>query len=146
MSNEKATQERTAAAQVPSHDSFTLILNRTIKGEPVIPNAQCDFSYQWDFQTNMGLACLDGMNGNKLNITLYPLGIGGQLAFMSDMEPVHVVINGQRVVLFRVGLQINLSSGSRSAFIMFNEDGSSIQVTPHFEEKELASFVPEKLP
>ncbi len=124
---------QTPASPVPSEATFTLTLSRLIQGaEPVIANAHCVFSYHWDFSTNMGEAKLVSINNCEQDIVLHPLGISGALDFMSDMEPQHVVINGQRVVLYRVILDIDLESGERSAAIMFNEDGSVIQGTENF--------------
>lgn len=55
------------------------------------------------------------------------------LGFMSDMAPTPVVINGQRVVLYRVILDVYLSNGQQAAAIMFNQDGSCIETTDNWD-------------
>lgn len=119
--------------QVPSNDTFMVTLSKVLSGgSPVIKDAKCKFSYIWDFKKNMGLAQLVSINECAVNITLHPLGIAGILAFMSDMPPTPVVINGQRVTLYRVILDIYLSDGARAAAVMFNEDGSCIETTENW--------------
>lgn len=130
MSTEKGTP-------VPEKATFEVVLSKLMKGaNPVIANAHCQFSYHWDFETNMGLATLDSINHNYLNLTLNPTGLAGRLAFMSSMEPLPVVINGQRVVLNRIILNVMLNDDSKLAGIMFNEDGSVIQVTDNWNAND----------
>ncbi len=125
---------------VPSHDTFTLTLSHLIAGDaPVIKDAKCEFTYIWDFEKNMGLAHLVSIDDCVVNITLHPLGIQGQLDFMSDIPPTPYVINGQRVVIYRVILDINPANNDREAAIMFNEDGSVIQSTPNFDSAKANS-------
>lgn len=130
--------ENSNVANVPAQDTFVLILSKVYKGTPVIKDAKCEFSYQWNFSTNMGSAKLISIDNCEVNIELHPLGIMGYLDFMSDMQPTSYVINGQRVVIDRVILDINLKTGERSAAIMFNEDGSSIQTTENFQTSNAA--------
>lgn len=116
---------------VPSSATFTLVLNRLLKGNgPVIANASCVFSYEWNFATDRGLAKLVAIDNCILDITLHPLGINDHLDFMSSMdEPLHTVINGQGVILNRIILDISLATNERSGGIMFHEDGTVIEVT-----------------
>ncbi len=139
--SEQNLQNPVAANQaVPSQAIFSLVLSHLYKGtQPVITNANCVFSYSWDFKTNTGLAHLVSIDNCELNITLHPLGIEGYLDFMSDMPPTPVVINGQRVVLNRIILNIELTSNKRSGGIMFNENGDVIQTTDNFNSAK-ASF------
>nr|WP_294937639.1 hypothetical protein [uncultured Flavobacterium sp.] len=140
MSDQKS-QTASVATAVPSQATFTLVLSELMKGtSPVIANAKCVFSYKWDFTTNMGLATLESIDNCVVNITMHPLGIKGYLDFMSDMEPTSYVINGQRVVLNRIILDIVLATNERSAGIMFNQDGSVIQTTPNFDNSNSAKF------
>jgi hypothetical protein len=134
MSEETLKKAHTnAIGIVPSHATFTLTLSKLYKGaQPVIPNAVCEFSYIWDFQKNMGLAHLNSINNVQVNIVLHPLGIAGYLDFMSDMPPTPYVINGQRIILNRIILDINRTTNERSGGIMFNQDGSVIQTTANF--------------
>ncbi|MGV7108084.1 hypothetical protein [Flavobacterium sp. U410] len=118
-----------------SKAKFDLVLNKPIKGTPVLENPNCSFSYNWDFDKNMGLARLESIENTGLNLTLHPLGIAGILAFMSDMSPLTVTIDGKEVVIFRVILDIDLVSGIKKAAIMFNQDGSTIQTTDNWENE-----------
>ena len=128
-------------SNVPSHDRFTVSLSQVLDGKkPVIKDARCEFAYNWDFKTNVGLAHLLSIDGCELDITLHPLGLAGTLAFMSDMPPTRVVINGQRVVLYRIILDIYLSDGERAAAVMFNEDGSVIETTGNWRTTDSAGL------
>lgn len=88
----------------------------------------------------MGLAHLVSINNCAVNVTLHPLGIAGTLAFMSDIPPTPVVINGQRVTLYRVILDIYLSDGEQAAAVMFNEDGSCIETTETWRAADSAGL------
>ncbi|AWM12793.1 hypothetical protein DI487_02175 [Flavobacterium sediminis] len=121
--------------KIPSKVKFNLTLDQTIKGTPVLTNPDCSFSYDWDFSKNMGLALLESIENTELNLTLHPLGIAGVLAFMSDISPLSVTIDGKDVVIFRVILDIDLVSGTKKAAIMFNQDGSTIQTTDNWENE-----------
>ncbi|MCG2610447.1 hypothetical protein LZZ90_02860 [Flavobacterium sp. SM15] len=138
--SEQKLQNEVVAGEVPSQATFSLVLSHLYKGDkPVIANANCVFSYSWNFDTNMGLAQLVSIDNCDVNITLHPLGIQGYLDFMSDMAPTSVVINGQRVVLNRIILNIQLATNKRSGGIMFNENGDIIQTTDNFVNAK-ASF------
>ncbi len=134
-------QESQKRIIVPPHAIFTLVLSKLIKGKkPVIKDAKCEFTYNWDFETNMGLAHLISINHSSVDIKLHPLGIAGYMDFMSDMKPTSFVINGQRVIIYRVILDIKLDDNERSAAIMFNEDGSIIEATDNFQSEDLSKF------
>ena len=45
------------------------------------------------------------------------------------------VINGQRIVIFRVILGIRMEDNERTAAIMFNENGSCIESTDNFQNE-----------
>ena len=137
-------------SKLPSHDSFELVLSDQIKGDQVLENPTCNFSYHWDFEKNVGLAVLNSIDDTPVNITLHPLGIAGQLDFMSDMEPTefHIQVsenNMVSVVIYRVILDMNESNGDKAAAIMFNTDGSSIQASPGFEKGSVSKSLPEVL-
>lgn len=129
--------------KVPAEASFELVLSKTIQGEPALPNAKCEFNYHWDFETNMGLALLRDINGAPVNITLHPLGIEGQLDFMSDIEPTPVNIDGKVVIIYRVILDIDLETGAREAAIMFGEHGESIEATENFQDASTYKSLPQ---
>ncbi len=119
-------------ANIPSSDTFEVVLDKTMEGQPVLNNPKCTFSYRWDFSTNMGLAWLNSIDGSPVEIELHPTGLSGMLAFMSDMHPTAFMIDGKSIVLNRVILNIMLPSGEKRAGIMFNEDGSPIQITSNW--------------
>ena len=127
---------------VPSSATFTVTLSKLLKGQsPVIANAKCEFTYIWDFTKNTGIAHLNSIDNCIVNITLHPLGIAGYLDFMSDLQqPTSYVINGQRVVLNRIILDINLTNNERSAAIMFNNDGSVLEATDNFDAASASRF------
>ncbi|MFD0862949.1 hypothetical protein ACFQ1M_12105 [Sungkyunkwania multivorans] len=132
------------STNVPSKATFSVALTKQFKGTAVLENPVCEFSYIWNFEKNMGIATLNSINGTPLDITLHPLGIKGYLDFMSDMPPTKYEISAEpgssialkEVTIYRVILDIDLETGARSAAIMFNEDGSSIQTSGNFEDTD----------
>jgi len=124
--------------QVPSKGTFQIVLSKTLSGKTVLNDPNCTFSYVWDFNTNKGEALLDLIDGKLIGIVLHPEGLSGTLAFMSDMKPTTYSIDGQNVVIYRVIMMINPKTGEHQAAIMFNQDGSTIEVSANWPE-ELAS-------
>ena len=124
----------------PTNFSCEAVLSKLYKGTvAVLPNAVCQFKGHWDFSTNEGLAELVSVNGTPVNIPLHPMGISGQLDFMSDMKPTSYTIQGKTVVIFRVILDFKQGllppAGSVFAGIMFNEDGSCIETTQNLNDQ-----------
>lgn len=126
---------------LPPSDQFELVLSKT-EGTcpPVLKDAMCCFSYNWDFQKNMGLAHLLTVDGTPVNITLHPLGLQGKLAFMSDMEPTPYEVNGVDVVIYRVSLELDPTTGERFAGVMFNNDGSCVETTQNWSAERSAGM------
>ncbi len=131
------------------HVAFDLVLDKELKGTSELKNPVCHFHYNWDTDTNMGLATLQTINGTPVNITLHPLGIEGQLDFMSDMEPtVYSVAASEampnvmvKVVIYRVILDVD--GAKKTAAIMFGEDGGTILTSDGFMEDSAAKQLPE---
>lgn len=130
---------------------FSLILTEVLKGEAVLNNPVCEFSYHWDFDKNMGLANLISINGSPVNITLHPLGIAGQLDFMSDIHPTTYVVKASpddsiigafQVTISRVILDMDAEGNNPTAAIMFGEDGGTIQASTGFNEGSAAKELP----
>lgn len=129
---------------------FDLVLSEVIRGEEVLKNPKCEFSYHWDFEKNMGLALLQSINGSTVNITLHPLGIHDQLDFMSDMQPSKYLVNASdddsialiEVVINRVILDMDAKGENPKAAIMFGIEGETIQTSPGFEEGSAAKELP----
>jgi len=145
MENSEAPEVKTIDTE---HVSFDLTLNKQISGEPVLENPVCHFHYDWNKEKNMGIAMLQSINGTPVNIVLHPLGIEGQLDFMSDIEPTHFTVNASNddsialvdVIINRVILDV-VKSGNEAA-IMFNQDGSSIEATDGFMDESAAKQLP----
>jgi hypothetical protein len=89
----------------------------------------------------MGSALLISVNGSDVNTVLNPMGLSNYYGFMSDMSPTRFVINGQEVVIYRVILHL-YNDGRRSAAIMFNQDGSCIEVTSNWSDAASSSLAP----
>lgn len=130
---------------------FSLTLTEVLKGEAVLNNPVCEFSYHWDFDKNMGLANLISINGSPVNITLHPLGIAGQLDFMSDIHPTTYVVKASpddsiigafQVTISRVILDMDAEGNNPTAAIMFGEDGGIIQASTGFNEGSAAKELP----
>lgn len=122
-------------SHIPSEGSFNIVLTKTISGNTVLKDPTCTFSYTWNFETNEGQAFLDQIDNTELDITLYPEGLAGTLAFMSNMEPTSYQINGQNVYIYRVIFMIDPNTGEHKAGIMFNQDGSTIETSANWSEK-----------
>lgn len=147
LTKNKAMTQQNAPAQtneeniaLPSDFSLEAVLSKLYKGSvAVLPDAVCQFKGHWDFSTNEGMAELVSVDGTPVNIPLHPMGISGQLDFMSDMKPTPYTIQGKTVTIFRVILDLKpgLLPPASSAFaaIMFNEDGSCIETTQNFDDQ-----------
>lgn len=130
--------------------NYTIILDTQIRGTETLKNPSCEFHINWDFETNMGLAMLHSINGSPVNITMHPLGIAGQLDFMSDMEPTKFSVNASNddsialveVVIYRVILDTDAKGENPQAAIMFGVDGQSIQASGGFQEGSAAKSLP----
>jgi hypothetical protein len=129
-------QNQAGSNPVPPSATFELVLNKVIEGQSPFNDANCQYTYQWDFGTNTGEARLLSINGDRVKIILHPLGIEGYLDFMSDQPPTTYTVNGQEVVISRVILDIDLSNNARSAALMFGD--GSILGTANFTEAKLA--------
>lgn len=131
------------------HVSFELTLSETLSGKSELQSPVCLFDYVWDEKTNMGIANLRSINGTPVNIVLHPLGIEGQLDFMSDMEPTAYNVDALpgpetdviTVILYRVILDVE--GDKRSAAIMLGEDGGTIITSPGFNEASASKQLPE---
>lgn len=136
----KQPLRRPMTSDIPNQASFQEVLSQLLKGaSPVLPNALCEFRYQWNFSTNEGLARLVSIDGCPTHIALPPTGIAGKLAFMSDIPPTPFVVGGQTVFLNRVILDIDLDSGRRSAAVIFNQDGSCIEASATWNDSKVSA-------
>ncbi len=131
------------------HESFDLILDNVKQGSTDLKDPVCSFSYTWDEKTNMGIANLQAINGTPVNIVLHPLGIAGQLDFMSDMAPAGYPVDalpGEEteiitIVIYRVILDVE--GDNRSAAIMLGEEGETIITSSGFADSSSSKELPE---
>lgn len=131
------------------HQSFELTLDQVLKGSTDLKNPVCSFSYSWDTERNMGIANLQAINGTPVNIVLHPLGIAGQLDFMSDMAPTGYNVDADpgeateiiTVVIYRVILDVD--GDKRTAAIMLGEEGDTIITSEGFAKDSAAKQLPE---
>lgn len=130
--------------------NYTIILDTQLQGTETLKNPSCEFHINWDFDKNEGLAMLHTINGSPVNITLHPLGIAGQLDFMSDMEPTTFTVNASNdnsialveVVIYRVILDTDAKVENPQAAIMFGENGENIQTSSGFQKGSAAKELP----
>ena len=123
---------------LPPHAKFTLKLDKTIKNgtcPSVTKDVPCEFSYDYNFVTNEGLAHLLAVGGTPVNITLDAIGIYGEYAFMSDISSTTITVHGQPVVLNRICFVLK-TTGARSAMIMFDKEGTCIQATSNWTDSD----------
>lgn len=109
----------TAAAQAqssPSHNCFTLTLDKVAEGSPSITSFTCQFSYTWDNSTMEGEAYLQQVDSALTNVELHPLGIQGQLDFMSDGSS-NITVAGGDITLTSVILDV--IGGVKSSYVRF---------------------------
>jgi len=112
----------TVHAQATPHDCFTLTLNKVTEGSPSVTSLTCQFSYTWDYDTNMGYADLQQVNDALVSVTLNPLGIMGYLDFMSDGS-VNATVSGVELSLDAVILD-QANTTNRMAYLRFTENGA----------------------
>lgn len=134
------------------HVALDLTLDQVVKGERVLENPSCHFTYDWDKETNTGIGQLHTINGSPVNIVLHPLGIKGELDFMSDLtEPTHYIVNASNdesialidVTINRVILDADADGGKGAAAIMFGQHGENILASNGFMEQSAAKQLPE---
>lgn len=114
-----------------AHETFYLILDKQVQPGPVT-KLTCKFSYIWDFPRNMGQATLIDVEGDEVNVAMFPLGISGVLDFMnSDKTPIKTQ-DGQSFTMYRVVLDLG-PNGERKASMMIGEDGSEILATSNWD-------------
>ena len=131
------------------HQSFELTLDKVLKGSTELKNPVCSFNYFWDTEKNMGIANLHSINGTPVNIILHPLGIAGQLDFMSDMAPTGFNVDADpgediaiiTVVIYRVILDVD--GDKRSAALMLGENGETIITSEGFSDNSTSKQLPE---
>ena len=131
--------------------TFTLVLDHQIgSGHCTLHNPCCEFTYTWDFDKNMGSAIMNTLNYGEVSIQMFPLGISGQLDFMSDMRPTNFEVNAAcddsialiGVVISRVILDMDANGENPSAAIMFGETGDCILASAGFGEASLSKTLP----
>ncbi|KZP25529.1 hypothetical protein FIBSPDRAFT_950233 [Athelia psychrophila] len=108
-----------------SNGNYTLTLDKVISGSPIVKQVVCDISYIWNWPRNTGSATLLTVDGVKVDLPLFPEGIEGMLAFISD-KPTEVKLpDGPTVVINRVVLEL-VGGNTQKAMMMLGEPGTEI--------------------
>ncbi|KAF7985159.1 hypothetical protein HWV62_7734 [Athelia sp. TMB] len=115
-----------------SGGKFTLTLDKVLSGPPDVKRLVCDFSYVWNWVTNMGTATLQSIDDVQVDYPMFPMGIAGRLAFMASVEPGTEVKlpDGSTIIIYRV--LFDLIGNNQSAAMMLGEDGNEILVTENW--------------
>ncbi|HAT1596582.1 TPA: hypothetical protein RG395_000929 [Legionella pneumophila] len=126
---------------LPSHASILFTLANTERGDScpaLLHSAKVFVDYDYNFERNMGLAHLRQLQSTKWSETLYPLGLSNYYAFMSDMKPKTVQIEGGEVTIYRIIFHLYKNGDSR-IYLMINQDGECIMssdvVNVNFQRK-----------
>ena len=123
---------------LPPKATFTLYLNKVIRNQscsPAINGVACEFSYDYNCNTGIGHADLLNIGGTAVTILLNPMGLAGRYGFISDIPPTPVKIKGQTVYIYRVILAL-YDDGTRTAMLMFGQNGSCIEATDNWKTDE----------
>ncbi|HAT1847902.1 TPA: hypothetical protein I9258_002524 [Legionella pneumophila] len=113
---------------LPSHASILFTLANTDRSNScpaLLHNAKVVVDYDYNFERNMGLAHLRQLQSTKWSETLHPLGLSNYYAFMSDMKPKAVQIEGGEVTIYRIIFHLYKNGDSR-IYLMINQDGECI--------------------
>jgi len=115
-----------------SGGKFNLTLDKVLSGPPDVKKLVCDFSYVWNWVSNMGTATLLSIDGIQVDYPMFPMGIAGRLAFMASVEPGTEVKlpDGSTIIIYRV--LFDLIGKTQSAAMMLGEDGDEILVTENW--------------
>lgn len=128
------------------HVSFDLTLSETLQGKSVLKNPELEFDYVWNVESNTGIANLRSINGTPVNIVLHPLGIKGQLDFMSDIEPTpyHVdALPGPETEIITIIIErviLDVDGEKRTAAMIY--DHGTIIASDGFTEDSAAKQLP----
>lgn len=126
--------------QLPPQATFELVLDKELQaGGCQLESPTCEFSYNYNFSTDIGSGELVSIDGVAVNIALYPAGLANVYEFLSDLNPLpSFEIDGQEVVIYRVVMDL-YEDGSRAAVVMFNEDGSCIEASENWRGEASSS-------
>ena len=76
----------------------------------------------------MGMAYLNGINGTMVTIAMNPLGIEGELAFMSSTIPGPFTLqNGEKIFVYRA--LMHTKDEVKSASLMLGQEGDTVLST-----------------
>lgn len=119
-----------ATSALPGTATINFVLSKVEEGScpAILKNAPVRIDYDYDFKRNMGLAYLKQLQMTKWTEVLHPLGISGVYAFMSDMAPKVIHLNGGDVVVYRIIFNLELN-GDSQATMMIGEQGDCIMTS-----------------
>jgi len=121
-----------------SGGKFTLTLDKVLRGtsDVIIKKLVGEYSYVYNWVTNMGSATLETIDGTAVNFYMFPMGIEGRLAFMARLEPGTKVTlpDGSTIIIYRA--LFDLIGNEASAAFMLGEEGDEILVTQNWEATE----------
>ncbi|KAK6533747.1 hypothetical protein TWF694_002678 [Orbilia ellipsospora] len=122
----------------PATATFGLSLSKAIEGTaPAFLPLDVKFSYNWDFSKNEGYATVLSIGSNHtVNQQMFPMGIGGKLAFMAR-ERFDVMIKTKEgkeedVYAYRVILNMATNAVKKEAAIMVGTEGDVIIATENW--------------
>jgi hypothetical protein len=94
----------------------------------LLNNAPVTIKYEYNFDSNMGLAYIKQLQETRWTEALYPLGLSDTYSFMSHMAPKTIRLNGGEVVVYRVIFNLRFN-GDSQAMLMIGLDGDCIMAT-----------------
>ncbi|KAF3902737.1 hypothetical protein AA313_de0203073 [Arthrobotrys entomopaga] len=125
-------------ASPPATATFGLTLSKAIEGTaPAFLPLDIKFSYNWDFPKNEGYATVLSIGSNNtVNQQMFPMGIGGKLAFMAR-ERFDVTIKTEEgkeedVYAYRVILNMATDTVRKEAAVMVGTEGDVIIATENW--------------
>lgn len=113
---------------LPTHASINFTLSnieRSNSCPALLHNAKIVVDYDYNFERNMGLAHLRQLQSTKWSETLHPLGLSNYYAFMSDMKPKTIQVDGGEVTVYRIIYHL-YKNGDTRVYLMINPDGDCI--------------------
>jgi len=119
-----------AYADLPDSGQIDLQLTKVIEGNcsSFTTPIQIGFKYNYAFRKNKGDAHGEYLNGNLLNLTLYPSGVDSKpvYGFLTDTAGKKITLDGKELLVTREVLLVNTDQNSAmAAVIIQNPDGST---------------------
>jgi hypothetical protein len=120
-----------AFAPLPNEASIDFSLSEIDRGDncpAILRNAKLVVDYRYDFSRNIGFARLRQIGSVRWTEMLHPLGLTNLYAFMSDMAPKTIDLDGELVTIYRIIFHLHFN-GEAKAMLMIGKDGDCIMST-----------------